>query len=132
MAINEFPIGEPLKSVSIVEYKEDGGDNLCLDKVQLFFEKTSVTLLPLADSDEIEIIQEHLAYFEPAVTPSWCRNFLGKKLMTVWVCKNDQGYQDQVIFAFEYLRPSLSFIAECSSILVFQCQPLKQEVLQVG
>ena len=29
MAINEFPIGEPLKAVSIVEYKEDGGDNLC-------------------------------------------------------------------------------------------------------
>ena len=51
--------------------------------------------------------------------------------MTVWVCKNDQGYQDQVIFAFEYVRPSLSFIAECSSILMFQFQPIKQEVLQV-
>ena len=123
MVTYEFPIGQTLTAVSIVEYKEDGGDKLCLDKVKLCFQTTTVTLLPIADIDEIEIICETTA-IAPQDNPSWCQPFLGKKLMTVWVCENDQGYQDQVIFAFEYLYPSIAFIAECSSIIAFRYEPI--------
>ncbi|NET60797.1 MAG: hypothetical protein F6K47_33080 [Symploca sp. SIO2E6] len=49
----------------------------------------------------------------------WCQSFLGKQLMTVWVCENDQGYRYQVILAFEYLHPSLIFVAEGSVITAF-------------
>lgn len=124
MATDEFPIGQTLKAVFIVEYKEDGGDKLCLDQVQLIFQDTTVTLLPVTDTDEIEILYTTATTPLSANTPSWCQPFLGKKLMTVWVCENDQGYRDQVIFAFEYLRPSIAFIAECSSLLVFRCEPI--------
>jgi hypothetical protein len=124
MAVNEFPIGQLLKAVSIVEYKGDGGNKLYLEKIQLFFQDTIITLLPLSDTDEIEIILETNTDFSGVDTPSWCQSFLDKKLMTIWVCDNDQGYRDQVIFAFEYLHPSLAFVAECSSLIVFRHEPI--------
>ena len=45
-------------------------------------------------------------------------------LQAVWTCTNHQGYQDQIIFAFDSLRPSIAFIAECSSILVFRYEQI--------
>jgi hypothetical protein len=124
MAINEFPIGQLLKAVSIIEYKGDAGNKLSLEKIQLFFQDTIITLLPIVDTDEIEIILENTTNPGRVDTPSWCQSFIGKTLMTVWVCDNDQGYRDQVIFAFEYLHPSLAFVAECSSLIVFRAEPI--------
>lgn len=124
MTTNEFPIGQPLTAVSIVEDKLFSGNELCLDKVQLLFQDTTVTLLPIADTDEIEIIQETTNTPSAENTPSWCQSLLGKKLMTVWVCENDQGYRDQVIFAFEYMRPSIAFVAEGSVLKAFHHQPI--------
>ncbi|MEG3975068.1 DUF6334 family protein [Microcoleus sp. herbarium8] len=124
MEIDEFPIGQTLTAVSVLEYKEDGGNLLSLDKVQLVFQDKTITLLPISDTDEVEILLETATV--PAVpdTPFWCESFIGKKLMTVWVCDNDQGYRDQVIFAFEYLHPNITFVAECSSLRVFLCEPV--------
>ncbi|NET60836.1 MAG: hypothetical protein F6K47_33290 [Symploca sp. SIO2E6] len=119
MVKNEFPIGQILTGVSIFEYQEFGGNELCLDQVKLFFDNQVVTLLPIVDTDEIEIINETTTAVPMAATPSWCQSFLGKELMTVWVCENNQGYRDQVILAFEYLHPSLIFVAEGSVIKVF-------------
>ena len=124
MVENELPIGSILKEVSILEDQEFGGDEVYLDRIQLIFHDTAVILQPIADTDEIEILYTTATTPLSANTPSWCQPFLGKKLMTVWVCENDQGYRDQVIFAFEYLRPSIAFIAECSSLLVFRCEPI--------
>ena len=124
MEIDEFPLGQTLTAVSIIEDKEDGGELLSLDKVQLVFQDTTVTLLPIADSDEVEILLETATIPAVADSPFWCQSFIGKKLMAVWVCDNDQGYRDQVIFAFEYLHPSITFVAECSSLLVFLCEPV--------
>lgn len=124
MEIDEFPIGQTLTAVSVLEDKEDGGDRLCLDKVQLVFKDTTVTLLPISDTDEVQILLETATVHDVADTPFWCKSLIGKKLMTVWVCDNDQGYRDQVIFAFEYLHPSITFVAECSSLLVFLCEPV--------
>ncbi|MGK7903677.1 MAG: DUF6334 family protein [Hormoscilla sp.] len=50
MGTYEFPIGQNLRAVSIVEYQEYSGDRLCLDKVKLFFQDTAITLLPIADT----------------------------------------------------------------------------------
>ncbi|MGB3264659.1 MAG: DUF6334 family protein [Microcoleus sp.] len=124
METDEFPIGQTLTAVSVLEYKEDGSNLLSLDKIQLVFQDTTVTLLPISDTDEVEILVENATVPAVANTPFWCESFIDKKLMTVWVCDNDQGYQDQVIFAFEYLHPSITFVAECSSLLVFLCEPV--------
>lgn len=126
MATHEFPIGQLLTAVSIVEYKEFGSDE-CLDQVKLSFQDTTITLLPLADTDEIEVLQENTTVSSLADTPFWCKSFLGKKLMTVWVCENDQGYRDQVIFAFEYLHPSIAFVAEGSVLKAFRYEQIKRE-----
>ncbi len=125
MVINEFPIGQELKAVSIIEDKEFQSDELCFDKVQFLFKDTAVTLTPIIDTDEIDISQESNVNFSTVDTPSWCKQFLGKKLMTLWVCENNQGYQDQVIFAFENLRPSIAFIAEGSVIKAFQQEAVR-------
>jgi hypothetical protein len=124
MATDEFPIGQALTAVSIVEDKEFAGNQLCFDQVKLFFQNTTITLLPIADTDEIEIIQESTNTPSVVNTLYWCESFIGKKLMTIWVCENDHGYRDQVIFAFEYLRPSIAFVAEGSVIKAFRFEQI--------
>ncbi|WP_226889565.1 DUF6334 family protein [Nostoc sp. MG11] len=119
METDEFPIGQILTAVSIVEDKEFGGNELCIEQIKLFFQDTAITLQPFADTDEIEIVQQATTTHSPVNTPSWCRHFISKKLMAVWVCDNNQGYRDQVILAFESLHPSIAFVAEGSVIKAF-------------
>ena len=130
MGENELPIGSILKEVSILEDQEYGGDELCLDRIQLIFPDTAVILQPLADTDEIEIslspatsfINQTLSLPREALitSPTWCSSLLGKKLQMIWICENNQGYRDQVVFAFEQLHPSIAFIAEGSVLKVFR------------
>ncbi|OKH29413.1 hypothetical protein NIES2101_43405 [Calothrix sp. HK-06] len=98
MVINEYPIGQELTAVSITQDKEFKSDELCLDEIQFIFKDTAITLTPIIDTDEIQINKENNLNFSAIDTPVWCKDFLGKKLMTLWVCENNQGYQDQVIF----------------------------------
>lgn len=125
MEINEYPIGQELTAVSVTEDKEFKSDELCFDKVHFIFKDTAIILTPIIDTDEIEISQESNISFSVVNTPVWCKHFLGKKLMTLWVCENDQGYRDQVIFAFDNLRPSISFVAEGSAIKAFRQEPVR-------
>jgi hypothetical protein len=127
MATDEFPIGKNLIGISTVEYREGGDTELCLDKVQLIFPEETVTLLPIAETDEIEIKQQLTSVSSEINTSIW-REFIGKKLMGVWVCENQQGYRDQVIFAFENLRPSIAFVVECSSILAFRYEQISRQI----
>ncbi len=131
MATDEFPIGKNLIGILMVEYREGGGTELCLDKVQLIFPEETVTLLPIADTDEIEIQQQATPGASEINTPIW-REFIGKKLMGVWVCENQQGYRDQVIFAFENLRPSIAFVVECSSILAFRYEQIDRQIAEAN
>ena len=124
MVENNLPIGSRLMGVSTVEYRGSGGSELLLDEIQLIFPEATVILKAIADTDEVEIVSETKTAFEPADIPSWCRSFLGKKLQAVWICENDQGYRDQVIFAFDLLRPSLAFVAECSSLIAFRYEQI--------
>ncbi|MBK1988688.1 hypothetical protein A0J48_014265 [Sphaerospermopsis aphanizomenoides BCCUSP55] len=135
MAINEFPIGQTLLGVSTIEDQEFGGDELCLDEVKLYFEDpehkiTLVTLSPIVDTDEIEVTIEHTTHLHAADSVG-NNQFsyslpLGTKLMNVWVCENQQGYQDQVILAFASLHPNIAFLAEGSVIKVF----LNEQILK--
>ena len=127
MVENELPIGSILKEVSILEDQEFGGDELCLDRIDLIFQDTAVILQPLADTDEIEIVISSVPSSLSSTlinSPTWCSSLLGKKLQTVWVCENHQGYRDQIIFAFEQLHPSIAFICEGSVLKVFRYQQI--------
>jgi len=128
MKDKEFPIGYTLAGVSVIEDKELEGNKLYLDKVELVFKETNRVLIlkPLADTDEIELTQEVRPDLKASSTPEWCRNFLGKKLQTMWICKNVQGYQDQVAFAFEFLKPSLAFVSGCSVLEVFHYEQIER------
>ena len=138
MVENEFPIGSILKEVSILEDQEFGGDELCLDRIQLIFPDAAVILHPLVDTDEIKIsISSASSAMNQTLSspgsarinsPTWCSSVLGKKLQMVWVCENHQGYRDQVIFAFEQLHPSIAFIAEGSVLKVFRYQQITHAV----
>jgi len=135
-----FPIGSILTEVSIVEDREYGGKDVCLEQVQLSFQDTAVILKPLADTDEIEVVLGLNAIADTSATayalespngiaeknPEWSHSFLGKKLQTVWVCENAQGYRDQIIFAFEQLHPSIAFVAECSVLNVFRFEQIQK------
>jgi hypothetical protein len=129
---NKLPIGSILKEVSIVEDQEFKSNELCLDRIQLIFQAGVVILQPLVDTDEIEIISYSVPSSPDSTlinSPNWCSSLLGKKLQMAWVCENHQGYQDQIIFAFEQLHPTIAFIAEGSVLKVFRYQQIthKQE-----
>ena len=126
MAEDDFPTGCILTEISVIEDKEFGGDELCLDQVQLIFQETKVILRSLADTDEIEIIHKNTTASSPTNTPTWCSQFLGKKLQTVWICENAQGYQDQIVFAFDRLHPSIAFVAEGSVLKVFRYEQVSR------
>ncbi|QSJ16704.1 hypothetical protein JYQ62_34335 [Nostoc sp. UHCC 0702] len=140
MAINEFPIGQRLIDISTVEDQEFDGNELCLNEVNLYFEDTEnqiilVTLLPVIDTDEIEVkIKAMNDGNRIHAKPSMGENQLlssiamNEKLMSVWVCENVQGYQDQVIFAFQNLHPTITFLAEGSVIKVFMHEQLYKKV----
>jgi hypothetical protein len=125
MVENELPIGSILKEVSILEDQEFGGDELCIDRIELIFQDAAVILQPLADTDEIEIVISSAPSSLSSTlisSPTWYSSLLSKKLQMVWVCENHQGYRDQVIFAFEQLHPSIAFVAEGSVLKVFRYQ----------
>lgn len=130
---DEFPIDSLVTGITILEDKDFGGDELCLDRIQLIFGENSVTLEAIADTDEIEISNSALPKGGGAIAsssaslPDWCNALIGKTLQTVWVCENSQGYRDQVIFAFEQLQPSIAFVAEGSVLKVFHYEQVKRQ-----
>ncbi|MDM8519441.1 DUF6334 family protein [Anaerolineales bacterium HSG6] len=132
----EFPMGYYLSGVSIIEYTESGGDDLELDEINLLFNEVQhmVTLKPISATDEVEIIHQAIPTPAPMMnTPDWMQPFVGKMLDMVWVCDNQQGYQDLVIFAFQYLQPNIGFLAEGSVLKVVQHEMVQRTpTIQTG
>lgn len=103
--------------------------------MQLVFQDIALILKPIVDTDEIEflmspnqmLIENLPSSSKELKNPIWCKDFTGKKLQTVWVCENSQGYRDQIIFAFDHLHPSFSFVAEGSVIKVFSLEQIQKE-----
>ncbi len=129
MVIDNFPIGQILTGIDVIEDTDFSGNEYYLEKVTLFFENQLIILSPIFDTDEIEIlIEDYHNHGEKINIPFWGESFANKKLMTVWICDNDQGYQDQVIFALGYLKPSLAFISEGSAIKVFKYEQIYRAI----
>ena len=127
MVTVDFPIGEILRGVSIVENTEFQTNEVRLDQVKLFFQNTAITLRSLPETDEVEITQEPIeSFIKPNNTPSWCKQLLGKMLQTAWICENAQNYQDQVILAFELMTPTLAFLAEGSALNVLRFEKISK------
>jgi Family of unknown function (DUF6334) len=122
---SELPIGQILRVVSVVE-NEFSQNEIGLDYIEFVFDHQKIVLRPLPETDEVEVTSQPVQDRYGSEAPSWCQSFLGKKLQTVWVCNNSQGYQDQVIFAFDQLRPSIAFIAECSCLIAFQYEQVRK------
>lgn len=127
MVENDFPIGAPLLNILAIEDQTLSSPELCLDQVQLIFADETLILKVNADTDEIELIQSDTAPTLDVNPPDWGRSLIGKKLQTLWHCENAQGYQDQIIFAFGQLQPSVTFLAEGSVLKVFQNQKLQKQ-----
>lgn len=127
MGTVDFPIGEILIGVSVLENTDFQVDEIRLDQVKLFFQNTAITLRSLPDTDEVEITQEPVdSFIKSDNTPSWCKQFLGKMLQTAWICENAQNYQDQVILAFEFMTPTLAFLAEGSALNVLRFEKIRK------
>lgn len=126
MVENDFPIGAPLLNIFAIEDQTMTSLELCLDQVEFIFETQTLTVRAVAETDEIELIQTVMAPAREIVPPEWGRSLIGKKLQTFWQCENAQGYQDQIIFAFGTLQPSVTFLAEGSVLKVFQSRSLSK------
>ena len=119
----ELPIGELLNGVSIIENTNHDSAEISLTQVKLYFQKKAIILQVVTETDEIDIVVEPLDdSYRVNNTPKWCTEYINKMLQSVWICENNQKYQDQVIFAFEYITPSLSFVAEGSAMSVLKLE----------
>lgn len=118
----KYPIGESLIGIHLTKSRNDN----VISRIKLIFQDNTVlTLLPVSDTDEICIKMVKCKIINNIITtPAWGKSFLDKKLMSVWQCKNNQGYHDQVIFAFEHLKPNLSFLSEGSNLKIFKLHQL--------
>lgn len=124
MVENDFPIGAPLLNITAIKDQVMTSPELCLDQVQFIFETQTLTVNVIAETDEVELVQTETVSTFDVTPPEWGRSLIGKKLQTVWHCENAQGYQDQIIFAFGQLQPSVTFLAAGSVLKVFQSQSL--------
>lgn len=127
MQANKFPIGETLLGVSLSEYTEFNTPELCLEQLQLIFAKKIISLRPLEDSDEIEVAIKPYSKNVTAILIDDPFSLKGKKLQSVWLCENNQGYLDQIIFAFDNLQPTIAFVAEGSVLKVFRFEAVLQK-----
>lgn len=129
-----FPIGSILKYVLVEEDKESGGKELYLDRVQFVFDNSSIILTPIADTDEIDIqvfagqqLKDVPYSYKQEDKDVYLHYLIGKKLQSIWVCENNQEYQDQVIFAFDSMLPTIAFVVEGSVINVFSYEQMRNK-----
>ena len=140
--IDQIPLNQPL--ISIVEHQdtEFETDELCLDRLDLIFPNYQLTILPVTETDEIEIsIQPNrgedntvnlvLREALRAATRNWWEPLLHQTLQMLWLCQNQQGYTDQLIFAFETLQPTLGILAEGSVLKPFYMRSISRQITQI-
>ncbi|MDB5033810.1 MAG: hypothetical protein JWQ98_1051 [Chlorobi bacterium] len=122
----DFPFGDKLVAIEGKIDKRSTSD-MCFDEITVVFEEKTIVLLPLPDTDEINI------EVVPTIKSSKRRKrhqlfpiLSGKALLGVWICNNDQGYQDLMVLAFEYLQPNIGVLAEGSVLKVLQMDVLQK------
>jgi hypothetical protein len=128
MVESDLLIGQALQWIHTVAESDFITDEACYAQVELIFPHYTIVLKPIEDTDEIELTQiattAKMPSASPTVAPQWGADLIQQKLQTFWRSENAQGYQDQVTFAFGQLQPNLMFLAEGSTIKVFQCLPM--------
>ena len=135
--IDQIPLNQPL--ISIVEHQdtEFETDELCLDRLDLIFPNYQLTILPVTETDEISIQPNRGVYntVNQAALRAATRNFweplLHQTLQMIWLCQNQQGYTDQLIFAFETLQPTLGILAEGSVLKPFYMRSISRQITQI-
>jgi len=117
----QYQISEILESIYVWEDQVLKMKEPSYDKVILNFRNNSVVLEPLPDTDEISLTVKRRKDINFDGGLRIDNNCIGKKLCTIWECKNSQEYTDMIIFSFEYLRPSIGFLCEGSVLKLFRC-----------
>jgi hypothetical protein len=51
MVSDEFPIGQILTGITVIEDKDFGENELCLEQFKLLFQDQTIILLPIFDTD---------------------------------------------------------------------------------
>ena len=134
--ISEIPLNQPLRKIQQIEDTDFDTDELCLDRLDLIFPTFQLVVLPVVETDEIEILlQSHqfteLDSISGQQPPPWAADLLNQTLQMIWVCENQQGYTDQLILAFDTLQPTLGILAEGSVLKPFLMRSLTKQASQV-
>ena len=112
-------IGQKLERATFYQDPDFPAGEAC--KIVLDFASASLVILPLEDTDEIE-----LKLFEEGVQPEpggdeILNELVGTKLAAYWYCENHQGYFDQVLFGFHLMRPNFGVLSEASALHLVDC-----------
>lgn len=115
---------EKLSSVFVFREDEFGSDALEFRKVIFQFQKHSIVLEPLPDTDEIKISEKEIDPLDVIGVAEESnllfRDALGQQICQFWFCKNDKGYDDMVVFSFGHLLPNFAFLSIGSALMLFR------------
>lgn len=98
-------------------------ENLQLESITFEFEKFSLVINPVADSDEIDfqIVENR----KEKLGVELLGNILNQRLMDIWYSPNSKGYYDLMTLSFDYLIPKLAVYSIGSSLTILELKPLK-------
>ena len=84
--------------------------------------KTNLFIIfePNSNTDEITVSTKEKIEMQDSENILNFTEFNNKKLTSIWYCKNDQGYLDQIILGIDLIRPSLSLLCECGLIGLYE------------
>lgn len=101
-------------------------NEILADEIIFEFEKFRLRILPIQDTDEIELkISESVTENLVSYTELELLNkFVGKKLTYTWNCINSNGYFDAFMISFDLLHPNLIILSEGSVLKIFETNQL--------
>jgi hypothetical protein len=107
----------------IVEFDEEyqkEDKKIQADKIWIEFDQGVVEIIPLIDTDEIDVILHNsIASISRNVRSKEVAKYVGSQLGQSWVSFNGNGYFDVLILGFNNIKPALVILSETSSLKMF-------------
>lgn len=109
-------LGQKLQGINLKKSMFQSTEQIIAAEIEMVFETHKLVIRPLCDTDEVEY--EYILLTENSPFEIF-HPFSGRKLSSVWQCRNNNGYFDMLGIGFDELHPALLILSEGSSLKLF-------------
>jgi hypothetical protein len=123
--MDDILYGEIIKNIYFIP-DDKSYDDIFLFKKIIIETCQFIVFEPIEETDEIKISVKKI-FNKESIKKSFILDGLSnKKLIGLWYCQNDLGFQDHIMIGLDIQRPTLSFLCECGQLGVFSYNTLKK------